>query len=67
MMTVAIAMQASIRDARELADRYPNVPLLEIEALNIVDLKFLGGTVWTDVRIRGHDRARWYMPMPSTG
>ncbi|MBB4278481.1 hypothetical protein [Rhizobium mongolense] len=37
-MTVAIAMQASIRDARELADRYPNVPLLEIEALNIVDL-----------------------------
>ncbi len=43
--------------ARELADRYPNVHFLENEALNVSDVKFLGGTMWTDFRLRGHDTA----------
>ncbi|WFU88688.1 metallophosphoesterase [Rhizobium sp. CC1099] len=49
------SMQESIRDARALADRHPNIHFLENEAVNIGDARFVGGTLWSDFRVLGGD------------
>ncbi len=49
------AVQEGLRDARELADRYPNIHLLENNAVDIEDVRFIGGTLWTDFRVLGGD------------
>jgi len=51
------AVQESIRDARSLRGRYPHIHCLENEAVDIGDVRFVGGTLWTDFRIRGGDPA----------
>ena len=45
----------SIRDARLMRDRYPNIHFLENEAVEIGDVKFVGATLWTDFRLNGGD------------
>lgn len=49
------SVQEGFRDARELAGRYPNIHLLENNAVDIDDVRFIGGTLWTDFRILGGD------------
>ncbi|AJD43926.1 metallophosphoesterase domain-containing protein (plasmid) [Rhizobium gallicum bv. gallicum R602sp] len=45
----------SIQDSRAFADKYPNIHYLENDAVDIGDVRFLGGTLWTDFRLRGGD------------
>lgn len=49
------SVQESIRDARLLRDRYPNVHWLENEAVDIGDVRFVGAALWTDFRINRGD------------
>ncbi|MDR9759431.1 metallophosphoesterase [Rhizobium redzepovicii] len=49
------SVQESIRDARSLRGRYPHIHFLENEAVDIGDVRFVGGTLWTDFRINGGD------------
>jgi len=49
------SLTESIRDAREYAKRFPNIHLLQNEAVVIGDTRFLGGTLWTDFRLSDHD------------
>ncbi|MEY9628966.1 metallophosphoesterase [Sinorhizobium fredii] len=49
------SISESIRDARLLHDRYPHIHWLENEAVDIGDVRFVGGTLWTDFRINGGD------------
>ncbi|MDI7863701.1 metallophosphoesterase [Rhizobiaceae bacterium n13] len=49
------AVQESIRDARLMRDRYPNIHFLENEAVDIGDIRFVGATLWTDFRLNGGD------------
>lgn len=49
------SVQESIRDARMLRDRYPNIHFLENENLAIGDVRFVGATLWTDFRLNGGD------------
>lgn len=51
------SVQESIRDAREIAGRYPNVHFLENDAVDIGEATFIGGTLWTDFRLLGRDPA----------
>lgn len=47
------AVHEGLIDARELARRYPNIRFLENDAVDIEDVRFIGGTLWTDFRILG--------------
>ncbi|MDH6650180.1 UNVERIFIED_ORG: Icc-related predicted phosphoesterase [Rhizobium esperanzae] len=49
------SLQESIRDARLLRDRHPNIHWLENEAVDIGGVRFVGATLWTDFRINGGD------------
>lgn len=49
------SVQEAIRDARLLRERYPNIHFLENEAVDVGDVRFVGGTLWTDFRILGRD------------
>lgn len=49
------SMQESIRDARLLRERYPDIHFLENEAVEIGDVRFVGATLWTDFRLNGGD------------
>ncbi|MGO6818971.1 metallophosphoesterase [Rhizobium ruizarguesonis] len=49
------SVQESIRDARLLRDRHPNIHWLENEAVDIGGVIFAGATLWTDFRINGGD------------
>ncbi len=51
------AVQEGIRDARSLRLGYPNVHFLENGAVTIGDVRFVGGTLWTDFRLGGRDPA----------
>jgi Icc-related predicted phosphoesterase len=46
-------MRESFRDARLLRDRYPHI--LENEAVEIGDVRFVGATLWTDFRLNDGD------------
>ncbi|TCU13736.1 metallophosphoesterase [Rhizobium sullae] len=49
------SMQESIRDARAFAHRHPNIHFLENDAVDIGDVRFVGGTLWSDFRLLGGD------------
>ncbi|MDX1016371.1 phosphatase [Sinorhizobium medicae] len=49
------ALQESIRDARDYAGRFPNIHFLENEAVDIRDVRFIGGGLWTDFRLFGRN------------
>jgi len=49
------SVQESIRDARSLRDRYPNIHWLENETVDIRGVRFVGATLWTDFRLNGGD------------
>ncbi|CAK07671.1 MULTISPECIES: metallophosphoesterase [Rhizobium] len=49
------SMQESIRDARAVADRHPNIHYLENDTVDIGGVRFVGGTLWTDFRVLGGD------------
>ncbi|MDE3783409.1 metallophosphoesterase [Sinorhizobium meliloti] len=49
------SMLESIRDARLLRDRYPDIHFLENETVDIGDVRFIGATLWTDFRLNGGD------------
>ncbi|OCP01289.1 MULTISPECIES: metallophosphoesterase [unclassified Ensifer] len=49
------ALQESVRDARLLRDRYPNIHFVENETVDIGDVRFVGATLWTDFRLNGGD------------
>ncbi|MBB3978622.1 Icc-related predicted phosphoesterase [Rhizobium azooxidifex] len=47
------SVQESIREARLMRDRYPNIHWLENEAVDVNDIRFVGATLWTDFRLNG--------------
>lgn len=49
------SVQESVRDARVLQSRYPNIHFLDNDAVDIKDVRFLGATLWTDFRLNGGD------------
>ncbi|MDX3927841.1 MAG: metallophosphoesterase [Shinella sp.] len=49
------SVQESIREARLLRDRFPQIHFLENEAVNIGGTRFVGATLWTDFRLNGGD------------
>lgn len=49
------SVQESLRDARLLKGRFPNVHFLENEAVDVGDVTFVGATLWTDFRVNGGD------------
>ncbi|WP_337182180.1 metallophosphoesterase [Shinella sp.] len=60
------AVLESIRDARLLRDRYPNIHFLENEMVDIGGVRFLGATLWTDFRLNGGD-PEWAMAAAQSG
>lgn len=46
-------LQSGIPDAREAAGCHPNLHFLENDAIDIGDVRFVGGTLWTDFRLFG--------------
>lgn len=51
------SMVENIPDARELAAQYPNFHFLENDKVDIDGVRFIGGSLWTDFRLRGRDPA----------
>jgi Icc-related predicted phosphoesterase len=51
------SVQENIRDAREFANVFPNIHFLENEAVDIGDVRFIGGTLWTDFQLFGREAA----------
>lgn len=49
------ALEESIRDAREFASHLPNVHFLENDYVDIGDVRFIGGSLWTDFRLFGRN------------
>lgn len=49
------SVRESIKEGRALAARLPNVHFLENDVVDIGDVRFLGGTLWTDFRLRDGD------------
>ncbi len=49
------SLEESIREAREYADRIPSFHFLENDAVDIGELRFIGGTLWTDFRLHGRN------------
>ncbi len=49
------SVQESIRRARSVRERHPNIHFLENEAVDIGGVSFVGGTLWTDFRIFGRN------------
>ncbi len=49
------ALQESIRDARAFAARFPNIHFLENDYVDIGDVRFIGGSLWTDFRLFGRN------------
>lgn len=46
-------LQSDILEARKAAGDHPNIHFLENDAVDIADVRFVGGTLWTDFRIFG--------------
>lgn len=51
------SVQENIRDAREFASGLPNIHFLENATVDIGDVRFIGGTLWTDFRLFGREPA----------
>ncbi|MCS4091372.1 metallophosphoesterase [Rhizobium sp. BK176] len=51
------SVQENIRDAREFARGLPNIHFLENAIVDIGDVRFIGGTLWTDFRLFGREPA----------
>lgn len=49
------SMTDALSAGRDAARQFPNIHLLENEAVDIEDVHFVGGTLWTDFRLRGLD------------
>ncbi|KPH05027.1 phosphatase [Rhizobium acidisoli] len=49
------SVQEGIRDAHEFAGRFPNVHFLENGAVDIDDVRFIGGALWSDFRLFGRN------------
>lgn len=46
-------LQSDILAARQAAKEYPGIHFLENDAIDIGDVRFVGGTLWTDFRVFG--------------
>lgn len=51
------SIQESIKAARALGDRHSHVHFLENDAVDLDDVRFVGGTLWTDFHLLGGDPA----------
>ncbi|KQV73242.1 metallophosphoesterase [Rhizobium sp. Root1220] len=50
-------VQENIRDARKFANGFPNIHFLENETVDIGNMQFIGGTLWTDFQLFGREAA----------
>lgn len=51
------SVQESLKAALSRRDLYPHVHFLENGSVDIADVRFVGGTLWTDFRVLGRDPA----------